>query len=117
MDADKFNAPFPKPFGIASAFWLQSGKKRRSLLWTTRNQSLLENLLSAQPQERSAVRQLRGGTDSVHVTPEGDLKHIDLKPMFRINMAGLAFPAEHLYFKEVPQRAEILAGENSGFSV
>jgi len=93
MDADKFNAPFPKPFGIASAFRPQSGMKRALFaLDNFRNQSLLENLLSAQPQERSAVRQLRGGTDSVRVTPEGDLKHIDLKPMFRINMEGLAFP-------------------------
>ena len=54
---------------------------------------------------RSTVRQLRGGTDSVRVTPEGDLKHIDVKPMFRINMGerGLAFPAEHPYFKEAPE--------------
>ncbi|PGH39846.1 MAG: hypothetical protein CRN43_06615 [Candidatus Nephrothrix sp. EaCA] len=52
---------------------------------------------------RSAVRQLRGGTDSVRVTPEGDLKHIDIKPMFRTHMAGLAFPAEHPYFKEAPE--------------
>jgi len=79
--------------------------KRRSLLWTTRNQSLLENLLSAQLPE-PPVRQLRGGTDSVRdsvrVTPEGDLKHIDIKPMFRINMEGLAFPPDHPYFKEAP---------------
>ncbi|PGH37537.1 MAG: hypothetical protein CRN43_20590, partial [Candidatus Nephrothrix sp. EaCA] len=54
---------------------------------------------------RSAVRQLNSGTDSARVTPEGDLKHIDIKPMFRINMAerGLAFPAEHPYFKEAPE--------------
>ncbi|PGH37450.1 MAG: hypothetical protein CRN43_21130, partial [Candidatus Nephrothrix sp. EaCA] len=51
----------------------------------------------------STVRQLDGGTDSVHITPEGDLKHIDLKPMFRTHMAGLAFPVEHPYFKEAPE--------------
>ena len=67
-----------------------------------RNQSLLENLLSSQLPE-PPVRQLRGGTDSVRVTPEGDLKHIDLKPMFRINMEGLAFPPDHPYFKEAPE--------------
>src|SRR6218665_394786 len=94
--------PFPNPFGIASAFRPQSGMKRRSLLWTTRNQSLLENLLSAQL-PGTLRRQLRGGTDSVRVTPEGDLKHIDIKPMFRINMAGLAFPPDHPYFKEAPE--------------
>ena len=70
-----------------------------------RNQSLLENLLSAQL-PGTLRRQLRGGTDSVRdsvrVTPEGDLKHIDLKPMFRINMEGLAFPPDHPYFKEGP---------------
>ncbi|PGH37500.1 MAG: hypothetical protein CRN43_20815 [Candidatus Nephrothrix sp. EaCA] len=92
--------------------------KRRSLLWTTSETNpFWKTCYPPNHQNAPPVRQLRGGTDSVHVTPEGDLKHIDIKPMFRINMAGLAFPSEHLYFKEAPRRAEILAGENSGFSV
>jgi len=121
MDANKFNVALSKAVRSALLRLPSAGGNEavNFALDNFRNQSLLENLLSAQLPERSAVRQLRGGTDSVRVTPEGDLKHIDVKPMFCINMGerGLAFPADHPYFKEAPQRAEILARENSGFSV
>ena len=120
MDANKFNVALSK--AVRSALLrLPSAVGNEAALFALdnfRNQSLLENLLSAQPPERSARASAprRNGLRSRH-TPEGDLKHIGIKPMFRTNMAGLAFPSEHLYFKEAPRRAEILAGENSGFSV
>jgi len=69
MDADKFNAPFPKPFGIASAFRPQSGMKRRSLLWTTSETNpFWKTCYPPNHQNAPPVRQLRGETDSVHVT-------------------------------------------------
>ncbi|PGH37706.1 MAG: hypothetical protein CRN43_19560 [Candidatus Nephrothrix sp. EaCA] len=79
--------------------------KRRSLLWTISKTNPFWK--TCYPPNhwncRSAVRQLNSGTDSVRVTPEGNLKHIDIKPMFRINMVGLVFSPDHPYFKEAPE--------------
>ena len=119
MDADKFNVVLSKAVSLAllSAFRAQSGMRRRSLLWTISETNPFwktcypPNCLNVPPCVRC-----RGGTDSDNaVTREKNLKHIDIKPMFRTHMAGLAFPAEHPYFKEA--RLGVLAGENSGFSV
>jgi len=106
MDANKFNVALSKAVrsALLSAFRPQSGMRRRSLLWTISETNPFwktcypSNCLNATP-----LRQLRGGTDSDNaVAREKNLKHIDIKPMFRTHRAGLAFPAEHPCFKEAP---------------